>query len=198
VQIQLWRHFIVNGWLIILHVQPLKTSHGFFDSQMCVAVELFYFYDQSHMSADSPTRFVTTENAIRESNAWTQNEWLCRPDLVEAEKLLCVRATMPAGGSHPFHRHPHREEIIYILSGQAEQWVGAEKKLLQAGDSAHIPAGMVHATYNPHAEPVVFLAILSPAQLPAAEAAVPDPEDVSSLAPWCHLRDGLPASLPVG
>ena len=51
---------------------------------------------------------------------------------------------------------------------------------------------MVHATYNPHAEPLVFLAILSPANLPEDLASVEDPHDVSTEAPWDHLRDGMP------
>jgi quercetin dioxygenase-like cupin family protein len=140
-------------------------------------------------------RFVPTVDAIRETSAWTKSEWLCRPDLVAADKLLMVRATMDPFHSHPFHQHPHREEIIYIIAGRAEQWVGPEYRILVAGDTAHIPAGMVHATYNPHPEPLVFLAILSPAQLPADLAAAPDPYDVSTQAPWSGLRKSL---LPCG
>jgi quercetin dioxygenase-like cupin family protein len=142
--------------------------------------------------SDSPARFVTADRAARETNAWTLNEWLCRPDLVEADKLLMVRANMDPWHCHPFHIHPHREEIIYVLQGRAEQWVGPEKRVLAAGEMAHIPAGVVHATYNPHDEPLVFLAILSPANLPANQAAAPDPQDVSDQAPWCDLRAGLP------
>ncbi|MCE9518051.1 MAG: cupin domain-containing protein [Verrucomicrobia bacterium] len=93
---------------------------------------------------------------------------------------------------HPFHIHPHREEIIYVISGLAEQWVGNECRVLSAGEVAHIPAGMVHATYNPHNEPLVFLAILSPAKLPDDLAVAPDPSDVSTQEPWASLRKGLP------
>ncbi len=137
-------------------------------------------------------RFIQIDDAARETNAWTNNEWLCRPDLVEAEKLLLVRANMDPGHCHPFHYHPHREEIIYVLYGRAEQWVGEEKRLLSAGEMAHIPAGTIHATYNPHREPLVFLAILSQAKLPEPEASQPDPVDVSDQAPWNTIRAGLP------
>ncbi|SKA98578.1 Cupin domain-containing protein [Prosthecobacter debontii] len=140
--------------------------------------------------SDSPVRFIQIDDAARESNAWTNNEWLCRPDLVEAEKLLLVRANMAPMHCHPFHIHPHREEIIYVLYGRAEQWVGEECRVLKAGEMAHIPAGVVHATYNPHQEPLVFLAILSPAKLPDELAAVPDPQDVSDQVPWANLRAG--------
>jgi quercetin dioxygenase-like cupin family protein len=137
------------------------------------------------------SRFIQIDDAARETNPWTNNEWLCRPDLVEAEKLLLVRANMAPMHCHPFHFHPHREEIIYVIYGRAEQWVGEEYRILKAGEMAHIPPGVIHATYNPHSEPLVFLAILSPARLPEAEAAVPDPQDVSTQEPWASLRKGL-------
>ena len=136
--------------------------------------------------------FVQEADVARETNPWTNNEWLCRPDLVQAEKLLLVRANMDPWHCHPFHYHPHREEIIYVIYGRAEQWVGDQRRILRAGEMAHIPSGTVHATYNPHSEPLVFLAILSPAQLPPEIADAPDPVDVSTEEPWASLRRGLP------
>ncbi|MEO6568386.1 MAG: cupin domain-containing protein, partial [Opitutaceae bacterium] len=120
-------------------------------------------------------RFVQIADAIRETNPWTNNEWLCRPGLVAAEKLLLVRANMEPMHCHPFHYHPHREEIIHVIYGRAEQWVGKEFCILGPGEIAHIPPGTIHATYNPHVEPLVFLAILSPAKLPDDLAAASDP-----------------------
>lgn len=143
--------------------------------------------------SSTPRRFVQIADAIREPNAWTNNEWLVRPDIVEADKLLLVRANMDPMFCHPFHYHPHREEIIHVVYGRAEQWVGNEHRILRAGESAHIPPGVIHATYNPFAEPLVFLAILSPAKLPDDLAAVADPHDVSTQEPWASIRKGMPA-----
>ena len=53
------------------------------------------------------------------------------------------------------------EEIIYVVSGTAEQWVDKQKRTLTAGDSAHIPKNVVHGTYNAGTDTLVFLAILS-------------------------------------
>ena len=140
----------------------------------------------------SERHFIQIADALREPNAWTNNEWLCRPDIVAAEKLLLVRANMDPMHCHPFHYHPHREEIIYVIYGRAEQWVGQEHRILAAGEVAHIPIGTIHATYNPHAEPLVFLAILSPATLSNDLATAPDPFDVSGQEPWASIRRGLP------
>ncbi len=134
-------------------------------------------------SAAALRRFVTTPEAMRIQSPWTIEEWLCRPELVKCEHLLLVRANMEPFDCHPFHTHPTREELIYIVSGTAEQWVGRERKILQAGDMAFIPMGEAHGTYNPFPEKLVFLAILSPSNAPE-----PGIVDVSKEEPWAALR----------
>ncbi|MBN8245921.1 MAG: cupin domain-containing protein [Verrucomicrobia bacterium] len=129
-------------------------------------------------------RFVTQAEGLVEPTTFTVNEWLSRPDVVPCRDLLLVRATMAPGRSHPFHHHPTREEIIYVISGRAEQWCGESHRILGPGEMVLIPKGEVHGTYNPHDEPLVFLAILSP-----AEAAEPATVDVSAQAPWRDLRE---------
>ena len=135
-------------------------------------------------------RFVTAAEKVDFLSPWTLEEWLCRSDVVPNQELLMVRANMEAGHSHPFHTHPTREEIIYILSGRAEQWIGTDHRVLGPGEMVLVPKGEVHGTYNPFRERLVFLAILSP-----ANAAEPGIVDVSTQAPWASLRQqhGLPA-----
>ena len=138
-------------------------------------------------NALSLRRFVTTADAVRFQSPWTLEEWLCRADVVKNEHLLLVRANMEPFRSHPFHNHPTREELIFIISGQAEQWVGKEHRTLKPGEMAFIPMGEVHGTYNPFPEKLVFLAILSPANAPE-----PGIVDRSREEPWASLRNGFP------
>lgn len=135
-------------------------------------------------------RFVTVTETVTEISPFTLNAWMSRPDIVPCRDVLLVRATMEPGFCHPFHHHPTREEIIYVVSGQAEQWCGDSYRVMKPGEMVLIPKGEVHGTYNPFREPVVFLAILSP-----AEAAGPDMVDSSGEAPWLGKREalGLPA-----
>jgi len=84
-------------------------------------------------------RFVTAVERLVEPTEFTLNEWLSRPDVVPCRELLLVRATLEPGRSHPFHRHPTREEIIYILSGMAEQWCGENYRILNPGERVLIP-----------------------------------------------------------
>lgn len=133
-----------------------------------------------------PLRFVTSADLQIEPSPWGPHEWLCRPGLTEAEGLLLVRVRMPVGRGHQFHRHPALEEIIYVLSGTAEQWIDRERRILHPGETAHIPPDVVHATYNAGQDPLVFLAILSPARFDG-----PALVDVHQDEPWRSLKAPL-------
>jgi quercetin dioxygenase-like cupin family protein len=133
-----------------------------------------------------PTRFVTAAEMKVEQFPWGPHDWLCRPDVVDAEKLLLVRVHMPPGQGHAFHHHPEQEEIIYVIEGTAEQWVERESRRLGPGEMAHIPTGLVHATYNPGPGTLHFLAILSPGKISG-----PALVDVSGEEPWCSLRGNV-------
>jgi quercetin dioxygenase-like cupin family protein len=132
-------------------------------------------------------RFVTAAEKVDFVSPWTLEEWLCRSDTVPNKELMMVRANMEPLRCHPFHTHPTREEIIYILSGRAEQWAGKDHRILGPGEMVLIPKGEVHGTYNPFNERLVFLAILSPANAPE-----PGIVDVSHEEPWRSLRHGFP------
>ena len=133
--------------------------------------------------AESGLRFVGGSEAQVEQLPWGPHEWLSRPGLTAADQLLLVRVTMPPGKGHAFHRHPEMEEIIYVVSGQAEQWVERDKRTLNPGDTAHIPTDLVHGTYNDADTELVFLAILAPAKITG-----PPLIDMSKEKPWDELR----------
>lgn len=128
------------------------------------------------------THFVTAAEINHEDYPWCHVEHMSNPEIVGARDLLLVRATFPPGGAHKFHVHPGREEIIYVIEGEAEQWVERERRLLKAGEMAHIPKNTPHATRNPGSKPLVFLAILSPVEAPG-EFTV----DVFDQEPWRGL-----------
>jgi len=129
-------------------------------------------------------RFVARDQVEVEEFPWGPHAWLARPGLVDAENLLLVRVAMPPGKAHQFHRHPEMEEIIYVLSGKAEQWIEQEHQVLLPGEIAHIPIDVVHGTYNPFDATLEFLAILSPAKFEG-----PALIDVCEENPWCSLKE---------
>lgn len=128
-------------------------------------------------------RFVTDAEAEIEVLPWGPHAWLARAGLTDSKLLQLVRVKMPPKKSHAFHRHPCMEELLYFVEGRAEQWVGAEKRILKAGEVAHVPMNEVHGTYNVFDEPVIFLAVLSPAVIDG-----PALIDVSQDEPWRSIR----------
>lgn len=128
-------------------------------------------------------RFVSTPDVVVEELPWGPHEWLVRHDVTDNDLLQAVRVTMPPGQAHRFHRHPHMEEMLYVLSGRARQFVGRESRVLGPGDVAHVPMDEVHGTYNVFDEPVVFLAILGPTRFDG-----PALVDVSHEEPWRSLE----------
>ncbi|HXG46694.1 MAG TPA: cupin domain-containing protein [Methylomirabilota bacterium] len=128
-------------------------------------------------------RFVSLREAEVEQLPGKTHFWLCRPGMVRHTNLLFVRAHLAPGQAHPFHHHPGREEILYVLSGTAEQWVEREKRTVGPGDSVYLPAGMVHGTYNTGPDVLDFLAVISPADAPG-----PITVELADREPWKSLR----------
>jgi quercetin dioxygenase-like cupin family protein len=128
--------------------------------------------------------FITEKEAIKEDFKGRTNFWLCRPEITNARDLQICRAVLPAGECHDFHHHPELEEAIYVLEGEVEQWVGTEKRVLRAGDLAHMAPGVVHATFNTSQNDAVILAILSPGSQHG-----PFLIDVSADPPWASIRE---------
>jgi quercetin dioxygenase-like cupin family protein len=128
-------------------------------------------------------RFVSLNEAEVEQLPGKTHHWLCRPGMVKDTNLLFVRAQLPPGEAHRFHYHPKMEEILYVLSGTAEQWVEREKRVMQPGDSLYLPAGIIHGTYNVGSEMLDFLAVLSP-----ASSGDPVTIEVGDQEPWKSLR----------
>lgn len=128
-------------------------------------------------------RFVRASDAIRENFDGRVNRWLCQPGQTDAKDLAVIEATFAAGEGHDFHTHPEFEEAIYVLAGRIEQWVGEQRQVLEAGDLAHIPMGLAHATFNVGDGPARILAILSPGKCNG-----PGLVDVSQEEPWRSIR----------
>jgi quercetin dioxygenase-like cupin family protein len=130
------------------------------------------------------TPFINEAEALKEDFKGRTNYWMCRPEITNAKDLQVCRAILPAGEGHAFHHHPELEEVIYVLAGEVEQWVGERKQTLKVGEVAHMLPGVVHATFNTSDKDAVILAILSPGSQAGAFLV-----DVSSEEPWRSIRD---------
>ena len=108
-------------------------------------------------------KFILASEAEREHLSWGQLGWLSRPATTQAKDLVVIEVELLPGGGHNFHKHPDQEEVIYVVAGEVEQWLEADKQLLKPGDSVFIEANVVHASFNVSQKPAKMLAILGPA-----------------------------------
>lgn len=129
-------------------------------------------------------KFLTKDNVTPEKLERGIHHWLSSPESTGSDQLITVRVEVEPGNGHPFHRHPNMEEIIYVLSGKAEQWLEEESRILESNEAVFIPEDVIHATFNASEdEPLEFLAILSPANDLDGDGMV----DVSDQEPWKSL-----------
>lgn len=69
----------------------------------------------------------------------------------------------PPGWSLPAHRHANEDETIHVLEGEFEMEIGGELIRLAAGETAHIPRGVVHSGGNVGARPGRRVVVFTPA-----------------------------------
>ena len=129
-------------------------------------------------------KFVMGNEVEREELDWGTLGWLSRPPTTGASQLTVIEVNLLPGNGHDFHKHPDQEEVIFVVGGEVEQWLETESRTLKAGDSAFIPADMVHASFNVSDAPAHLIAILGPCVGDGGYELV----DVASEAPWNTLR----------
>jgi mannose-6-phosphate isomerase-like protein (cupin superfamily) len=135
------------------------------DPEKCVAV-----FRQDHappiMGACRPTRglFAMTliDPASRSLEHW--REGVATRMLVSAEtgatQLCMFEQWIAPGAGAPTHVHPV-EEVLTVLSGEAEIWIEDWRMTVKPGQSALVPAGKRHGFRNPGTEELHIHAILA-------------------------------------
>ena len=90
------------------------------------------------------------------------------------------------GDGFNFHQHPRQDEVLYLLEGSLETWIGQDSATASAGDTLYLPAGTVHACFNVSDHPAKMFVALTP--LIESEELGFELVDVSGEAPWNTLR----------
>ena len=130
-------------------------------------------------------KFFTSNNIQKENLEGYKVGWHSKPSVTKTEHLIVIEVEFDPAGGHNFHLHPNQEEVIYVVQGTIEQWINTEKKHLNPGESAYIPAGVVHASFNNSQQQAKVIAILGPS---TGEEGY-ELEDVFDQVPWKNLRN---------
>jgi quercetin dioxygenase-like cupin family protein len=94
---------------------------------------------------------------------WGRTKGLVAKESAAYSDKVQVRITeyLP-GYVHKLHVHPTQDEIIYVLAGKGASETAGGKSEIGPGDVVFVPAGVEHATYNPHAEVLRAIIVKSP------------------------------------
>lgn len=131
--------------------------------------------------------FIRAESAPQDVTDGRLHTWYSNPGLTPTEDLLVVKCVIPPGGCHAFHNHPNKEEVIYILSGEAEQWLEQSFENIGPGCSVYIPKSAVHATFNRSADKdLEFIAVITP-----CSSEGPMQISVDQMEPWKSILSGM-------
>lgn len=130
------------------------------------------------------TTVTKLDDIRREQFDWGVIGWRLTPSS-GAQHLVVMDVELEPGGAHDFHRHPGQEEIIIVKQGQITQFVGEDSVTMEPGDSAFVPEGTVHASFNDAAETALLQVVLSPSLGGETGYGL---EDVSDQEPWVSLR----------
>jgi quercetin dioxygenase-like cupin family protein len=90
----------------------------------------------------------------------------------------------PAGWSLPAHRHKNEAETIHVVEGDFEMEVDGQRSQLSAGETIHVPRGVIHSSANIGRQPGKRVVLFSPAGMERffLEAGAPTAESEIDLA----------------
>src|ERR1700728_4577983 len=90
---------------------------------------------------------------------WGWIRWLMNGKIdPEASQTLGIVQINP-GQRNPLHMHPNCEELLYVISGSAENIIGNKKFTIGPGDLVRIPKGVPHQAITIGNKP--FKAVIS-------------------------------------
>ncbi len=128
--------------------------------------------------------FIQLADVRREQFDWGVIGWRLVP-ASGANHLVVMDVELEPGGGHDFHRHPGQEEMIIVKQGAITQFVGEESTTLTAGDSAFVPEGVVHASFNDSEQTAYLQVVISPSLGGETGYGL---EEVADQQPWASLR----------
>lgn len=111
------------------------------------------------------TCFITTTQDVDQLEFdWGIIHFLSDEKTTGAKTMSFGSVVLQPGQGHIRHNHPDADEIIYVLSGEAEQMLDDQPPVMvKAGDCMWIPKGVYHSTINRSNEPIQLIVVYAPA-----------------------------------
>ena len=106
---------------------------------------------------------------------WGNIKLLSEPDVTGGQTMTFGMVVVAPGKGHTRHNHPNADEVIFVISGQADQMLDDEPPIpIGPGASVYIPRGVYHSTLNTGWEPLRLIVVYAPAGEEEVLRALPD------------------------
>ena len=85
-----------------------------------------------------------------------------KSSVMQGESLFVGLNSFESGQEHAAHTHSGQDKLYFVLEGSGVVRIGEDTALLNAGDAAFAPSGIVHSIQNPGPDRLVVMAVLAP------------------------------------
>ena len=96
------------------------------------------------------TASTVAQHRVNEN--WGSLLWLAGQQIGNAQGLTLGHVVIKPGESNPRHCHPNCEEVLYLMRGCLEHFVGEKKIAATAGDVLTVGSGVYHHATNTGSE----------------------------------------------
>ncbi len=106
---------------------------------------------------------------------WGNIKLLSEPDVTGGQTMTFGMVVVEPGKGHARHNHPNADEVIFVISGEADQMLDDQPPVpIRPGASVYIPRGVYHSTLNTGWEPLRLIVVYAPAGEEEVLRALPD------------------------
>jgi oxalate decarboxylase/phosphoglucose isomerase-like protein (cupin superfamily) len=111
------------------------------------------------------TCFIATEQDVDKLEFdWGVIHMLAHEKITGGKTFSFGHVVLQPGQGHVRHNHPTADEVIYVLSGTADQMLDDQPAVpVKPGDCIWIPEGVYHSTINTGTDPVHLIVVYAPA-----------------------------------
>ena len=137
-------------WTVLLFVCLVSSHVGFAQAEGIQGKD-------ANAAAQAAVQHFSEAPEVKYPWGWIR--WLMNGKIdPEASQTLGIVQINP-GQRNPLHMHPNCEELLYVISGSAENIIGDKKVTIGPGDLVRIPKGVPHQAITIGNKP--FKAVIS-------------------------------------
>jgi mannose-6-phosphate isomerase-like protein (cupin superfamily) len=104
---------------------------------------------------------IGKDDGVRQEFPWGDIRWIWNSQIGEDAEQTLGHVVIHPGVKNTTHAHPNCEELLYVLTGECDHWIGDEKYRLEPGMTIVIPRGAEHYAEVTSSEPLRALIFYS-------------------------------------